>query len=216
MWSGKYRGKRQVGTKNNSNSKKKTKWIYDNDEFDHRYHVDNCDTVDDDDDYMSEDDEYGDEEYDVDDDPRYRNDNFDEEDTYADGTLDSYTYDSWTFDDTLDTRTLDSRMTKKGAKQDDSFDKGAMEDATEGAASKGTIEHGFEEEKKEEHTEEVIEAPFLSDVGVRCYRVLSLVTSSSLLDSKFNVMDHRFVSLVALVDWLSCSASTTKPCLNDV
>lgn len=149
-----------------SKGKKKKKSIYDNDEFDHRYYVDNCDDVDDDD-YLTEDDAYGDEEYDMDDDTRYRNDDFDEDETNAGETLDSYTYDSRTFDDTMDMRTLDSRITKRGEGQDEELEDGSVRGKKVDAAT--IDERGFEEEKKEDRQEEVIEAPFLSDVAMRLW-----------------------------------------------
>ena len=149
--------------RNAKDKKKKEKSIYDDDEFDHRYTVSKSEDDDDeDDDYFDEDDVRGDEEYNTKDDPRYRNDDFDEEDTFGEGTLgdDSYTNDSRTFDDTLDSRTMDSRTTRDSrmTKRDDTDedDEGDHRETIE-----ITVSNSYQpqtEEKKEVEAEDAIEA----------------------------------------------------------
>lgn len=133
--------------------KEKAKSIYDGDEFDHRYVVSEQNDIDDDDDYFDDDDFLVDEAYDTRDDPRYRNDNFDEEDDYSDVKEE-------------DGSTVGS---------DDEASK-EMDDSNNRTGNDGC--NGEEEEKNELSSKEFeddivgesdIELPFFSDVAMRLW-----------------------------------------------
>mmetsp|Transcript_7045 Transcript_7045/g.11143 ORF Transcript_7045/g.11143 Transcript_7045/m.11143 type:complete len:1851 (-) Transcript_7045:356-5908(-) len=158
--------------------KEKARSIYDGDEFDHRYVVSEQNDMEDDDDYFDDDDFLHDEAYDTRDDPRYRNDNFDEEDDYTDEYSDDNPEDdgTWcTYDD--DTKTTNDSSTRIGKGRD----------TTEDEKKNEMGDNGFEVEKAPEGE---IEVPFFSDVAMRLWTFfITFCNPQDALDNYSNIVE---------------------------